>query len=64
MNNADRLRADLTSLGWSQSRLALWLSEQTGDLITTRYVERWLAPRGYRCPGWPSALLRLAGLTG
>lgn len=60
--NAAALHHHLAMLGWSQAMLADWITEQ-GHPVPPRTVERWLAEGGTRCPGWPIAMLRLAGLT-
>lgn len=60
------LRNALQSLGWSQQRLADWLSAQCGEKITLWRVQSWMAGRlssqKRACPGWPLALLRAHGL--
>lgn len=57
MTNRENLRQRLEALGWSQQRLAEWLSEVTGDDINLRRVQRWLSTHESACPGWPIVLL-------
>jgi len=59
-------RDAIKQLGWSHKRLADFLSEVTGDHVPKSTVDAWLtANRQARyarsCPGWPLAMLRLAG---
>ena len=58
--NQKRLRANLKAYGWSQQRLADWLTS-LGEPVTRKQIEGWLAKPGstnYRCcPAWPSLLI-------
>lgn len=57
-DNRDRLRAHLDRLGWSQRRLAEWLTQQ-GQPTSTRAVENWFSrgPNSRACPAYPSLLI-------
>lgn len=60
MDNRTRLRAHLARLGWSQRRLAAWLTEQ-GEPVAESTVWGWMAGQcaahARRCPAWPSLLI-------
>lgn len=59
--NAEALRYVLAMIGWSQADLVGWINLQ-GHAMRLRTVERWLSDAPPKCPGWPVAMLRLAGL--
>lgn len=59
-DNAERLRAHIQRLGWSQRQMAEWLSAH-GDRVPLTTLEGWLARPGAahksRCPSWPITLI-------